>query len=220
MDISQIIIVLLCSYLIGSVPTAYVIGKTRGINIFEVGSQNMGATNMARVLGKKWGFAVLCLDSLKGVSAIFLARYIVDPLSNVLIADTSARWTATVLAAIFVVVGHNWSIWVTMITGQVRGGKGAATAFGTLVTMAPPQVIIVLSLLGGLIIARTRYVSLGALVMAAGGFIWMIVLAAQQLIPLEYVLYVLAVGLMIVVRFRENIERLIHGTERRFGERA
>ncbi len=220
MDISQVILVVLCSYVIGSVPTAYIIGKTKGINIFEVGSQNMGATNMARVLGKKWGFAVLFLDSFKGVIAIFLSRYIVDPMTNVLVADTPARWTATVLAAIFVVVGHNWSIWVTMITGQLRGGKGAATAFGTLVTMAPPQVIIGLSLLGGLIIARTRYVSLGALTMAAGGFVWMIVLALQQIIPLEYVLYVFAVGLMIVVRFRENIERLLHGTERRFGERA
>jgi glycerol-3-phosphate acyltransferase PlsY len=86
--------------------------------------------------------------------------------------------------------------------------------------MAPWHVIIGLSILGGIIIARTRYVSLGALTMAAGGFVWMMILAVQGLIPLEYTLYVIAVGVMIVVRFRENIERLLRGTERRFGERA
>ncbi|MFN8373444.1 MAG: glycerol-3-phosphate acyltransferase [Anaerolineae bacterium] len=220
MEVSQIVLVVLVSYLIGSIPTAYLVGKMRGVNIFQVGSGNMGATNTARALGKGWGFAVLVLDSIKGVIAIMLSRYIVDPLNNVFIADSSARWTATVLAAIFVVVGHNWSVWVTLITGHLRGGKGAATAFGTLITMAPPHVIIGLSVIGGLIIARTRYVSLGALTMAAGGFIWMMVLAAQQLIPLEYTLYLIAVGILIVVRFRENIDRLVRGTERRFGERA
>jgi acyl phosphate:glycerol-3-phosphate acyltransferase len=220
MDASQIFLVVLCSYLIGSIPSAYIIGKARGINIFEVGSGNMGATNMARVLGKGWGAIVLFLDSLKGFVAIMLSRYIVDQQSNVLFAENSSRWTATVLAAIFVIVGHNWSIWVTLITGQLRGGKGAATAFGTLITMAPWHVVIGLSLIGAVVIARTRYVSLGALVMTVGGFIWMMILAAQQLIPLEYILYLFAVGLMILWRFRENIDRLLHGKERRFGERA
>jgi glycerol-3-phosphate acyltransferase PlsY len=220
MELAQIILVVTVSYLIGSIPTAYIMGKLGGVDIFKVGSGNMGATNMARALGKGWGFSVLFLDSLKGVIAIFLSRYLVDPQSDVLIAATSARWTATVLAAIFVVVGHNWSVWATLLTGHVRGGKGAATAFGTLITMAPWHVIIGLSILGGIIIARTRYVSLGALTMAAGGFVWMMILAVQGLIPLEYTLYVIAVGVMIVVRFRENIERLLRGTERRFGERA
>lgn len=220
METSQFLLIVAFSYLIGSIPTAYLIGKARGVNIFEIGSGNMGATNMARALGKGWGVLVLFLDALKGFAAIMLSRYVVDQQTNVLFAENSARWTATVMAAIFVICGHNWSFWVTLLTGQLRGGKGAATAFGTLITIAPWHVVLGLCIVGAIVIARTRYISLGALVMTAGGFVWMMVLAAQGLLPLIYVLYLFAVGLMILWRFRENIERLVHGTERRFGERA
>ncbi|NWF69767.1 MAG: glycerol-3-phosphate acyltransferase [Chloroflexi bacterium] len=220
MELSQAIPIVVLSYLIGSIPTAYLIGRMRGINIFEVGSGNMGATNAARALGKGWGAVVLFLDAVKGIIAIYLARFIADPQQELFLAENQARWTATVLSAIFVVLGHNWSLFVTVITGELRGGKGAATTFGTFITMAPPTMILALSIMGGLIIARTRYVSLGALSMAAAGFVWMLVLVFQGGIPGLYTFYLVTVGIMFVWRFRENIQRLLTGTERRFGESA
>jgi glycerol-3-phosphate acyltransferase PlsY len=220
MEITQAMLIVVTCYLLGSIPTAYIVARLRGVNIFAVGSGNMGATNIARALGKRWGIAVLLVDAIKGIVAILMARYIVNPQESVFVAETQSRWGATVLAAVVVVIGHNWSLFATLITKSIRGGKGAATTYGTFLTMAPIFVVVGLTFIGTLVIARTRYVSLGVLVMSALGFIWMMVLAVQQVIPLEYTLYLLAMGLMILVRFRENIQRLLRGTERRFGERV
>src|SRR5688572_1881438 len=115
-EILKVLLIIGTSYLLGSIPTAYLVGKLNRVNIFEVGSGNMGGTNVARALGCGWGIAVLLLDSLKGIVAILLARQIMP--------DNTAA--ATVIAALAVVIGHNWSFFVVFITGALRGGKGAA----------------------------------------------------------------------------------------------
>lgn len=220
MELAQGLFIAALSYLIGSIPTAYLIGRARGVDIFAVGSGNMGATNTARALGKNWGFLVLFLDSVKGILAIFIARALFTPEQSVFIADTVEGYQVTVVAATSAVLGHNWSLFAALITGQLKGGKGAATAFGTAFAMAPAYVMVGLMIIGAIVIARTRYVSLGALTMAAVALVWMTVLVAQQVMPLEYMAYLLLVAAMIFYRFRENIARLLDGTERRFGERA
>lgn len=208
-------VIALISYVIGSFPTGYLIARSRGIDIFAHGSGNMGATNIARVMGGGWRgilWAVLVwfLDSAKGVIAILISLRILP--------ENPAG--ATVIAALFAIIGHNWSLFIAIITGKIRGGKGAATAFGTLLMIVPVQVIAVMLVIGGVIIALTRYVSLAVLIMFALATVWMIVLFSQHLIPSEFMAYSLVMAALLVIRFRTNIKRLLEGTERRLGEPA
>jgi glycerol-3-phosphate acyltransferase PlsY len=125
---------------------------------------------------------------------------------------------ATVLAAILAIIGHNWSAWIALLTGRIRGGKGAATAFGALLMIVPLQVIAVMLVIGGLIIAVTRYVSLAVLLMFGLATVWMILLFVNGAVPVEYLIFSLVLAALLVFRFRENIKRLMAGTERRLGE--
>ncbi len=204
----QILLVIVISYLLGSFPTAYVVARLRNINIFEYGSGNMGATNVIRAMGLGWGLFVWFFDSTKAIIAILIAVQ--------LLPDNRAM--ATVIAALCAIVGHNWSLFAALITGTIRGGKGAATAFGTLLMIVPLHVIAAMLVVAGVIIAVTRYVSLGVLLMFVVATVWMIVLVTQAQIPWEYAFYSLALALLIIVRFRGNIQRLLAGTERRLGE--
>jgi glycerol-3-phosphate acyltransferase PlsY len=208
-EFAPIVLVVVISYLLGSIPTGYLIGRLRHVNIFEIGSGNMGATNVIRATGGiGWGLLVWFFDSTKGVVAMLIAAQIIP---------TNAA-AASVLAAIIAIIGHNWSLFATLVTGTIRGGKGAATAFGTLFLIVPFHVIAAMLVLCGFIIALTRYVSLGVLMMFALAIIWILVLISEQLIPFEYLFYTLAITSLILIRFRENIQRILAGTERRLGE--
>ncbi len=202
-------LVVLASYLLGSIPTAYLIAKVNHFNIFEIGSGNMGATNVSRILGIKWGLIVWFLDSVKGCAAIMLAR--------VVLVDQAL---ATTVSAVFAVIGHNWSIIVQLLIGSLRGGKGAATAFGTLLMIAPAQVIIIVFAISGAIVARTRYMSLGVLVMFSLSIGWIFVLIAQRQMDPVFLVYGVLLMALILHRFRDNIRRIFDGTERRLGEGA
>ncbi|GAB4516184.1 MAG: glycerol-3-phosphate 1-O-acyltransferase PlsY [Anaerolineae bacterium] len=210
METLTVLAVVILSYLLGSTPTAYLVAKTQKVDIFKVGSGNMGATNVTRALGFRWGLFVMLIDILKGVVAIYLSRQILH--------DNKAL--ATTLSAITVVIGHNWSLFATILTGTLRGGKGAATTFGTLLMVAPIPVIITTAIIAGVIIAITRYVSLAVLVAFSLATLWMIVLILQEQLESILLLYILTIAVMIFVRFRPNIQRLANGTERRLGERA
>lgn len=208
-DLVRVVTVIFISYMLGAVPTAYLFATVKGINIFQVGSGNMGATNVGRACGFGWGVLVWLLDSMKGIVAIFIARAIMS--------DNTAA--AATLAAVAAIVGHNWSVFATMLTGKVRGGKGASIAFGTLLIIAP-YIVLGISLVGGAIIALTRYVSLAVLVMFTISTLWIILLVEQDVMAKEYVYYSLGVAVLIAYRFRENIRALLTGTERRLGERT
>ncbi len=205
------LLVVIISYLLGSVPTAYLVGRMKNIDIFAVGSGNMGATNVGRTLGTGWGLFVWFCDSAKGIMAILIARQIMP-------AGSIAA--STTIAGVAVIIGHNWSLFATLLTGTLRGGKGAATALGTLIIIAPIYVVVATALLGGLIIARTRYVSLGVLTTFAIAMAWIIVLILQQRMAAEFTFYSLSVIALLMYRFKDNIQRLLSGTERRLGDRA
>jgi len=216
---AQVILVIITSYLIGSFPTAYLVGKAQNIDIFEVGSGNMGGTNVARAVGKGWAIFTGLFDAGKGIFAVLLARDIIL---------TEQIGVATSVAATVVVIGHNWSLFATLLTvsfkeGRLqfifRGGKGAATAFGAMLMIQPFQ-ILVAACIAIYIIFRTRYVSLGVLTGFAVANIWLIVLVGTQFQQPILLLYVVALSLMLYVRFRDNIQRLMSGTERRLGEKA
>lgn len=206
------------SYLLGSIPTAYVIGKLHNINIFDIGSGNMGGTNAARALGMRWGLVVVTLDAIKGITAVLLARSLMP----------EAQWAATTIASIVAIVGHNWSLFATLFYWAARkggrltilGGKGAATAMGTMLMIAPVQILVGMLALFFALVFATRYVSLAVLAAFTLAIVWLIVLALQRLVPLEYVPYGLSLAVLLGVRFKGNIQRLVAGTERRLGERA
>lgn len=210
MNISPALFVFLTCYLIGSFPTAYVIGRFHGINIFQVGSGNMGANNATRALGLKWGAVVWAMDVLKGMAAVLIAREIMP----------WDRLAASVLGAVAVVIGHNWSLLASLITGKLRGGKGASTAGGTWLMLIPAHIFIVTVALWLLLVVSTRYVSLAVLVAFSIGTLWVVALVGGRLIDPLYSLYVVPVTAVVYYRHRENIVALLRGTERRFMERT
>lgn len=196
-------------YILGSFPTAYLVAKAKGVDIFTVGSGNMGANNVMRSCGVQYGALVWVIDGAKGVLAVILARYLLP-------GNLAA---ANVLGAIAVVAGHNWSLLATIITGSLRGGKGAATASGTLLLLLPTLIVAGVVALGAVIVLLTRYVSLGVLTtlaLAALAFVVLVILGTFEPV---YLMYLLVVW-MVFFQHRANIVRLATGKERRLGERA
>jgi glycerol-3-phosphate acyltransferase PlsY len=191
----------LVGYLLGSLPFGYLVARAHGVDIFKVGSGNPGATNVKRVLGSKAGNMVFALDALKGaISAAW------PMLPFVTSADTRIMGLVGVIAA---VLGHSFSMFT-----KFKGGKGVATAAGGLVVLIPMA-----SLIGGavwvLTFFITRYVSLGSVLaaLAVPGASWLL----KNPLPLNLV--ATALGLFVVIRHRENIKRLLNGTESKFAKK-
>jgi acyl phosphate:glycerol-3-phosphate acyltransferase len=189
-------------YLVGSVPTGYLLGKSRGLDIRQLGSGNIGATNVWRVMGRNWGLLAFASDFLKGFLLLYLLRTHCLP-------DTGS-WQVSLLLVICglaAIIGHNYTPWLGF-----KGGKGIATSAGVLAALMPPVLAVALSLW---IIATlmTRTVSIGSLVAAA-------VLApmAAWFYPGQWVYFGLAclAGGLATWRHRSNIQRLMAGTESRF----
>ncbi len=209
MDVAVIVAIIAVGYLVGSFPTAYVVGKAKGVDIFKVGSGNMGATNVARACGVQYGALVWLWDGLKGALAVLVARS--------LMPDNAAA--ASVLAAVAVVAGHNWSFLATIITGSIKGGKGAATASGTFLLLAPTFLVVIVLALAAAVVLLTRYVSLAVLTSVAAAAVAILILIGLNVLEPVYVLY-LFVAWMIFIRHRSNIYNLLAGKERRLGDRV
>ncbi len=197
-------------YLIGSFPTAYLVGRLNRINIFEFGSGNMGTANTLRALGPAWAFIVWLIDVSKGIGAVLLARMLA-PFDQV---------AAGIIGAIAVVIGHNWSVMVLLIMGRLRGGKGAATAGGTWLLLAPLPVFAITVGLWGMLALGTRYSSLAVLIAFCVGTVWMMGLIAARLIDPLYSIYTLSISAMVYFRHADNIRALLAGRERRLGEQT
>lgn len=211
--VGQLILVALIAYVLGAIPTAYVIGRINGINILKVGSGNMGATNVLRTLGLRWAAAVAVVDLLKAISAVLIGRALVPGNQD----------AASVVSGVAAIVGHNWSVFVLFLTGTLRGGKGAACSAGTWLVLFGGWPLIVVAPLAAfaVLLYITRYVSFSVLttgviaaLMALGG-----IALGTPGIPSLYALYVLAMLVMLFFQHRQNIERLRAGTERRIGQR-
>lgn len=195
-------VVVIVSYLIGSIPSGLILGKLRGIDVREYGSGNIGTTNVLRTLGKRFGAIVMVADLLKGVVAILLARYVIG---------TPAGEMAAALA---VVAGHDWSLYLNF-----KGGRGVATSAGALFVMAP-LVAVAGVVMFVAIVALTRYVSLGSMLAAAGAVVVMAVFTALGRTPAEYLIFIGIAVALIVFQHRENVARLLNGTENKLGQKA
>jgi len=140
------------AYLLGSIPTGFLVAKVSGIDIRSVGSGNIGATNVMRALGRPAGIFVLVIDGLKGYAACeWLAGLLLIWFSS---AD---RETLKIIGGIFAILGHNYTCWL-----YFKGGKGIATSAGVLAALVPGALLIILSI-WIVVFALTRYVSLASL---------------------------------------------------------
>lgn len=195
------------AYLLGSIPTAYLVGKRfYGLDIREFGSKSVGATNALRVLGKWPALVVLLIDILKGVAAVVLARWICAEFST----PDQQPWTnwAISLAGITALLGHGWSIWL-----RFAGGKSVATGLGVVLALSWPVALAALTVFG-VVVAVARIVSLGSILAALTAIALICVLDE----PTPYRLLIVAGDLYVVGRHRANLTRLLAGTEPRIGQ--
>jgi len=196
--------VVIGAYLLGSIPTGYLVARAKGIDIRTVGSGNIGATNVFRILGKPAGIFVLVFDGLKGFAA---CAWLADLISKIFAVPPGQEVYVRLVAGLAVVLGHNYTCWL-----HFKGGKGIATSAGVLAGVVPTALLIIL----GLWIAffgLTRYVSVGSLVASftlpfATWFTtksWTLTLVTG------------AMGVLAIYKHKANIQRLLKGTENRIG---
>ena len=181
------------AYLLGSVPTGYILGSLAGVDVRKAGSGNVGATNVARVVGKRHGIFTLVADIAKGFVPVVIAL------------NLGLTATATALVGVAAFLGHLYPIFL-----RFRGGKGVATALGVFLGLAP-WATVVLMVIFVLVILATRVVSLSSMVAAAAAPIVFWLLTSSPILTGTSVF----IALMIVLRHRGNIQRLLSGTEPR-----
>jgi len=196
------------SYLIGSIPSGYLVARSKGIDISKHGSSNIGAANVARVMGKNWGYLVGLCDFLKGFLATKLGFLIASHflLSSVL---------GGVIGAIASIAGHNYPVWLGF-----RGGKGIATSGGAVLALLPPLVFVSAGVVWIVVFFISRFTSLASLSAALTLPIAVLLIGAKT--GFDFWLLIGSSVLMTALalwRHRANIVRLLHGTENRFGKK-
>lgn len=201
MIVLSYIFTLLAAYLLGSIPTGYLIGKAKGVDIRTVGSKNMGATNVFRTVGKALGIFVLLVDALKGwVAVVFVSQLAPHLFSDAALADH-----LRIVAGIGAILGHNYTCWLNF-----KGGKGIATTAGVMAALVPWALLIVVVVFA-VLFAATRYVSVGSIVAAAAlpFATWF----TTQNTGLTIITG--ALGALAIIKHKKNIQRLMAGTENR-----
>ncbi len=195
-------------YLLGSCPNGYLVSRARGIDIRKQGSGNIGATNVLRVLGKKWGYLVFALDALKGFVAVRLAFAVVLALTP----HTTQRELIGIAGGLACILGHTFPVWL-----RFRGGKGVATSAGVLLGLMPIAVVSVFAV--WLILFQvTRYVSVASITAAAALPVFvMLYLHLKLLTGASLLPFSILIAGVVIWRHRSNMQRLFHGKEQRFG---
>lgn len=198
----------IAAYLLGSIPTGYLVARARHVDIRSLGSGNIGATNVFRTLGRAAGGFVLAVDFMKG----FLACHLLAPGVSTLFApnlptDSVQREIPLLIAGIAAILGHNYTCWL-----QFRGGKGIATSAGVLTALVPWALLIGLGVWLTLF-ALFRYVSLASIgaALALPLAVW---LTGGSL---TLILITTGLAILAVYKHRSNIQRLLNGTEHRIG---
>ncbi|RME89640.1 MAG: glycerol-3-phosphate 1-O-acyltransferase [Verrucomicrobia bacterium] len=196
-------IALVAGYLLGSLPTGFLVARSRGIDLRTVGSGNIGATNAMRVLGKGPGLFVLLVDAAKGAVACLVGPW----LAGLVGGDAGADWPR-IAAGVGAILGHNFTCWL-----RFKGGKGVATSAGVLLVLMPAALGICLAMWLA-VVAASRIVSLASI--AAAITLPVAVWALDRSGPLQGV--ALALAVLAIHRHRSNIARLLRGEEPRIGQ--
>ena len=202
--LARILICLLCGYGFGCISTGYLVGKAYHVDIRKYGSGNAGTTNALRTLGWKAGVLTYLGDFLKAVIPILLFR-------NILFADMDYAQLLGLYTGLGVVLGHNYPFWL-----RFKGGKGIAVT-SCVMAAFDPLLIPVFILLFVVVVAITRYVSLGSLLISIVFPIWIAVRYPGDI-------HMLLIGLIYAASafytHRANIKRLLHGTENKLGQKV
>jgi len=202
------ILFLVCSYLIGAIPFGLIAGKVlKGVDVRDYGSGNIGATNVIRVCGKPIGYLVFTLDVLKGFIPTFLAGHLLFKGF-----DNEVTGWFTVVCGVLAVLGHTFSCFL-----KFKGGKGVCTALGVVIGLDWRAALIGYGVFL-LVLAITRYVSLGSILGALSVFL-MFVFVKYFNSPLAYKVVGGILFLGIIFTHKSNIQRLLNGTESKFGQK-
>jgi glycerol-3-phosphate acyltransferase PlsY len=202
-------ILIAIAYLLGSIPFGLIIAKAHGRDLRSIGSGNIGATNLARALGKKWAYFCFALDAAKGLAPMLAAAKLIDSTPTTI---ELFLWLAVGSAA---VLGHIFPIYI-----RFKGGKGVATSFGVALGLWPYYTICAAAafLIWVVVVLLWRYISLASI--AASVTFPITLILAVILTPAWHfanlwpiLITAIAIPLMVVVRHRENIKRIIAGTE-------
>ena len=207
MAVVSILLVAIIGYLLGAISFAVIIARSKGVDIFKEGSGNPGATNVKRILGKKWGNVVFALDALKGFTATGLPLLVYHDDRLALMAYDDDRLGLAVIGLIAAILGHSFSVFL-----KFRGGKGVATTIGGLLALMCPTLLI--GLVVWLIIFYTKKVVALASIFFAVSLPMSAYFIYDTKDPRFYLGVVLA--LFIVVRHRSNIIRMFSGKENEF----
>jgi glycerol-3-phosphate acyltransferase PlsY len=214
------ILTALAAYLLGSIPTGFLVAKAKGIDIRAVGSGNIGATNTMRALGKTAAIFVLLLDALKGYAACYylpplifnwLAPHFSGLFSYFHDEPVELQTRYFLVAGIFAVLGHNYTCWL-----KFKGGKGIATTAGVYLALAPWAVLVALVVFI-LAVFLTRYASVGSILAAVALPVTVWVMTPHNLL---LGIVTTALGALAIYRHKANIQRLIAGTENCIGKKT
>lgn len=216
MIVAKFAAVALIGYFLGAIPFGVMIARRSAkVDVTTYGSGKTGATNVLRVAGKKAAAAVVVFDVFKGFLPVVFAALIFN--GEYVLSGSTSPWllsrSAQVVAALAAIAGHKWSVFL-----HFGGGRGVATFFGGLLALCPAA-----ALFGGEILVLgaclTRYASLGSISGAVAAYAILIPLTILNGFPVEFLIYALVGAVFIIVVHRDNISRLLAGTERRIGQR-
>jgi len=202
--ISQIIVCLILGYVFGCFSTGYLVGKIKHVDIRKYGSGNPGTTNALRTLGAKAGIITLIGDMIKAILPILLIRFVIFP-------NAEDIQLFTLYTGLGVVLGHNYPVWLGF-----KGGKGIAATGGVMAAFDPLIIPFGLLLFVG-VVAITRYVSVGSLLVAVLFPIWILIRYPGNIHMLVIAFIYMALAF---IKHRSNIKRLMNGTENKLGQRV
>ena len=199
-------VIILGSYLLGSIPAGYLAGRIAGIDIRKTGSGNVGATNVTRTLGKRYGYPVFAVDFLKGLAAVSMSILIAKRAQS----DWSSTELCGIVGGVSSVIGHAFPVWL-----QFKGGKGVATSAGVIFRLMP-----VAALIGSVIwlitFGLTRYVSVASITATiALPFVIFIMISLNHTNGTALLYFSIFLAAIVVLLHRSNLSRLMRGTEPR-----
>jgi glycerol-3-phosphate acyltransferase PlsY len=207
-------------YLVGSIPFGLVVGKLKGVDLRAHGSRNIGATNAGRVLGRKFGVLVFLLDLLKGAAPTFAAGAILQPYASAGTVSVPLMYGLWLAIGITCVIGHNYPVYLGF-----RGGKGVSTSLGVALGIYPDLTLAGLAafVVWLIVVGICRYVSLASVLAALVLPVALVVftrLDAQRSLSDRWplVVFALLLAILIIWRHRENLARLVKGTEAKVGQ--
>jgi glycerol-3-phosphate acyltransferase PlsY len=212
-EIVGYVLLALGAYLLGSIPTGYLVARARGIDIRSVGSGNIGATNVFRILGKTAGAIVLLVDAAKGWLAVFVVAKLVSGWFYPDAGSLAREWFS-LCAGIAAILGHNYTCWL-----YFKGGKGIATSAGVLVALVPVPLLIILGV-WIIVFALSRYVSLASISAAftLPFAVWLVGELRHETqderdATRTIILITAGLAVLAIYKHKANIKRLINGTE-------